>query len=319
MKYIGIDVSSKKLNIHITGKISLDFEIPNTQESLEQFIKEQKLSPKNCVVGAESTGRYQLICQNTFVSLGFEFRLINPILTNKKISLSIRKKKTDISDARLIVNLLMQEEGEIITSKQLDITKKTLFRTRKSVVTHRSSIKVLIKNLQLIKDTNPQIQDAIYTLESLVDSMDTCVQELEDNALSKELTPEEKLIQTIPGFAQKLSAIVASEVGDFYRFPSSAQFKAYVGIDPKVIQSGEMLRTGKITKRGNPYLRCAFYLAAQVARIHDPELKQFYDKKISEGKAFRVALCAVARKLCERVYAVVTKGTPYQINRLSLS
>jgi transposase len=149
--------------------------------------------------------------------------------------------------------------------------------------------------------------------------MNNCVKEIEDNAFSDEQSAEEKLIATIPGFATRLSAIVASEVGDFDRFPSSNQFKAYVGIDPKVIQSGSSLKTGKITKRGNPYLRCAFYLAAQVARIHDPELKEFFIKKINEGKPFRVAVCAVARKLCERVYAVVTKGIPYQKKQLSFS
>ena len=89
-----------------------------------------------------------------------------------------------------------------------------------------------------------------------------------------------------------------------------------MGIDPKVTQSGSMLITGKITKRGNPHLRSAFYLAAQVARQHDPELKAFYEKKKNEGKPTRVAIVAVARKLCERVYSVVTKGKPYEIRQV---
>ena len=105
-------------------------------------------------------------------------------------------------------------------------------------------------------------------------------------------------------------------MGDFSRFPSATQFKAFVGIDPKVTQSGNMLVTGKITKRGNPHLRSAFYLAAQVARQHDPELKAFYQKKKDEGKPTRVAIVAVARKLCERVYSVVIKRKPYEIREV---
>ncbi len=90
-------------------------------------------------------------------------------------------------------------------------------------------------------------------------------------------------------------------------------------MDPRVKQSGNSLYTGKITKRGNVYLRSAFYLAAQVARQHDPQLKAFYSKKKLEGKATRVCICAIAGKLCDRVLAVVRSGRPYQINRSSLT
>ena len=114
-----------------------------------------------------------------------------------------------------------------------------------------------------------------------------------------------------------MAAIVSTETGGFSRFPTSTQFKAYVGIDPKVTQSGGSLKTGKITKRGNAHLRTAFYLAAQVARCHDPELKEFYQKKKAEGKPTRSAIIAVARKLCERVFAIVKRGTPYEVRKIN--
>lgn len=315
MNFIGIDVSASKLNIHIIGTNSGDYEIKNTKVSIEKFIEEKCLNKGNYTVGAESTGRYHLVCQNIFVELGFEFRLINPILTNKKISTTIRKKKTDISDAQHIAKLIEQGEGQKISKEQLNTTKKSVLRTRNTVVKHRSSMKLIVQDLSRAKN-DPQIEKAIETLNNLIENMDVCEKELEKNALNQASTEAESLIQTIPGFAQKLSAVVATEIGDFERFPSANELKAYVGIDPKVTQSGDMLKTGRITKRGNPHLRCAFYLAAQVARIHDPDLKEFYEKKIGEGKHFRVAICAVARKLCERVYAVVTKGEPYKIRKL---
>lgn len=296
----------------------IDLEIPNTKEAVREFIETNNISVSSAVVGAESTGRYQLCLQEIFVQEGYEFRILNPILTNKKICTTIRKKKTDISDAQIIAHLLQQGEGRIVKEEDLEETKKVLLRTRKSVVTHKSALKRVIKDLKSLKN-NPQIVGAISSLQDLVDAVEECVEEIEKNALSTEATEAEKLIQSIPGFATQLSAVVASEVGNFSRFPSSTQFKAYVGIDPKVTQSGGMLKTGRITKRGNPHLRWAFYLAAQVARIHDPELRVFYEKKVSEGKNFRVAVCAVARKLCERVFAVVTKGVPYQIRQVSFS
>lgn len=319
MNYIGIDVSSKKLNIHITGESPADYEIANTKKSIIDFIKANKINLSDYVVGAESTARYHLRCQEAFVEKGFEFRLINPILTGKKIASSIRKKKTDRSDAKIISQLLIQGEGRVITVEQLDISRRSVLRTRKTLVNHRTSLKIVLQELKREK-SNVQVKTAIHTLEKLIKEMDKSVKALEKSALVKGTETEaEKLIKTIPGFAAQLSAIVATEVGDFSRFPSKTQFKAYVGIDSKVTQSGNSLKTGRITKRGNKHLREAFYLAAQVSRCHDPELIAFYQKKISEGKPVRVAICAVARKLCERVFAVVTKGVPYEIRQPSFT
>jgi transposase len=320
--YVGIDVSSKKLNINIVGDNNHgDYEIPNDKKSLREFINEQGISPDTYSVGAESTSRFHLICQETFVLSGFEFRLLNPILTGKKISSSIRKKKTDISDARIIADLLMRGEGNVITKKQLETDKRTVLRTRKTVVNHKTSVKILLKNIKLIDyKNNIRIKETINSLTKLIGKMEKTISELEGIAenCACDVT-DEALIKSIPGFATNLAAVVSTEVGDFNRFPSSTQFKAYVGIDPKVTQSGDKLKNGHITKRGNAYLRNAFYLAAQVARCHDPELKAFYEKKKGEGKPTRVAICAVSRKLCERVYAVVTKKTPYEIRQLSFS
>ncbi|HAI74072.1 MAG TPA: IS110 family transposase [Candidatus Moranbacteria bacterium] len=312
---IGIDVSSKKLNLHFLGT-KFDFEISNTHESVRDFLKQEKLSVENCIFGAESTGRYHLICQEVLVTKGFEFRLINPILTGKKISTSIRKKKTDKNDAKLIARIISQGEGRIVTLSQLDVTRRTLLRTRRGVVNQRTAVKIIFKELKMM-NANSQINMAMKSLEKLIKHMDTCVENIEELALDKnDATKDEKLIQSFPGFGARLSAIVSVETRDFSRFPTATQYKAYVGIDPKVMQSGESLRMGRITKRGNAHLRTAFYLAAQVARCHDPELKEFYLKKKAEGKMTRVAIIAVARKLCERVFAVVKRGTPYEVRQI---
>lgn len=316
-KIIGIDVSSEILNVHIKDKQEKDLEIPNNSESINKFIENQNLNPKTDIVGCESTGRHHLKLQKVFVEAGFEFRVINPILTSKKVRASIRKKKTDVTDAKYIADLLGNNEGQIITNKDLNKTKRSILRTRKSVMNHRTAIKLLIKDLE--KEPNdPYLSITLANLKELERTMHECTQNLMEIVKDQGVdSPEETLIRSIPGFATHLSAVVASEVADFERFPSATQFKAYVGIDPKVTQSGDSLSTGKITKRGNPNLRYAFYMAAQVARIHDPEIKAFYEKKIQEGKPFKVAIIAVARKLCERVFSVVKRGVAYEVRMVN--
>lgn len=76
-----------------------------------------------------------------------------------------------------------------------------------------------------------------------------------------------------------------------------------------------MHHEGYLTKRGHAPLRKVLFNAAQVAKRHNPECKEFFEKKVKEGKHYFVALCAVERKLIHQVYAVWKRGTPYE-NRI---
>ena len=119
-------------------------------------------------------------------------------------------------------------------------------------------------------------------------------------------------ITTIPGVSTATGAQIAAEIGDVGRFKNAAAVVKYAGLNPGVSESGTFSAQGvPITKHGPPYLRRALWLAANRARQHDPKLRAFYEKKRREGKPHRVAVTAVARKLCHVVYAVMRDREPY--------
>jgi len=122
-------------------------------------------------------------------------------------------------------------------------------------------------------------------------------------------------ITTCPGIGDVLGAIILSEIGEVSRFTEPKKLVAFVGVDPSVKQSGEFTGTqNKMSKRGSPHLRRAFFLAANVASFRDPVLSAFYQKKKSEGKHHYTAVGAVARKLICIVYAVLRDNKPYVPN-----
>lgn len=124
------------------------------------------------------------------------------------------------------------------------------------------------------------------------------------------------LVLTIPGISVTLGAQIVAEIGDIGRFRSGASVVKYAGLNSGVSQSGKFEAKGSpITKTGSPYLRRAVWLAAESARKFDPKLKAFYEKKRSEGKGHRVAVTAVARKLCHVIYAVMRDQAPYDPDR----
>ncbi|PJC39150.1 hypothetical protein CO044_01325 [Candidatus Peregrinibacteria bacterium CG_4_9_14_0_2_um_filter_38_9] len=85
----------------------------------------------------------------------------------------------------------------------------------------------------------------------------------------------------------------------------SKTLTAYIGLDSRVYESGTSIKgKGYISKRGSKILRTRFYNAASVAVLHENIFREFFLKKRSEGKPYRVALCAVMHKMVHVVYAV---------------
>ena len=136
-------------------------------------------------------------------------------------------------------------------------------------------------------------------------------------ALVRELLERvEPLVLTIPGISYTTGAQIVSEIGDVSRFRNAAALVSYAGPNSSVNQSGKFDGGGgPITKHGSPYLRRAVWLAAGRACQHDPKLRAFYEKKRAEGKPHRVAVTAVARKLCHIVFAVMRDQAPYDPER----
>jgi transposase len=121
-----------------------------------------------------------------------------------------------------------------------------------------------------------------------------------------------QVITTIVGIGEILGAIIVSEIGDISRFDSASKLVAFAGLDATVSQSGQFVgNQNKISKRGSPYLRRAIWTAATVAAFADPALSEYYQSLKSRGKHLLTAIGAVARKLCNIIFAVLRDNKPY--------
>lgn len=150
--------------------------------------------------------------------------------------------------------------------------------------------------------------EQICFIEDQVKSVETEIEEL--------LSRLETTITTIPGISSITGAVILGEIGDISRFDNPSKLVAYAGLDSTVSQSGESeLPSGRLSKRGSPYLRKALYQAANVAEFYDPVFSAYYQKKRSEGKHHLVATNAVARKLCHTIFAILKNNTPYEIKQ----
>ena len=151
----------------------------------------------------------------------------------------------------------------------------------------------------------------IRTMVTQIEFLNATIAKVEREVASL-LAKVEPSVTTIPGVSTTTGAQIVAEIGDVKRFKNAASIVKYAGLNPGVDESGRYSAEGvPITKHGSPYLRRSLWLAANRARQYDPRLRAFYDKKRREGKPHRVAVTAVARKLCHVVYAVMRDGEPY--------
>ncbi len=307
---LGIDVAKDTLII-FDQKTQNAVTLNNTETALEQAVKEYGWQKDEYIIGLESTGDYSFLVMQFFVKLGFKVKLLNPIVTKRFIKSTVRNKKTDRSDAEAISLIVQYGEGQDITEEELKIAKKTLIRTENRLIGITSDLKRIKKSLEKKISNGLNLEQAIEEIDQLIAAAETSAKKIWQLSKEEKINRQEEIISSHIGCGEKLSAIISTEAGDIKRFPTAKQFKAYAGIDPKVFQSGNKDARGSMTKRGNPLLRYALYLAAFSASMYDPELKVYYRKKRDEGKSHRHALCIVSRKMCERIHATVIQDRLY--------
>jgi transposase len=120
-----------------------------------------------------------------------------------------------------------------------------------------------------------------------------------------------RLLRTIPGVGWLLGLTFAAEIGDISRFPHAGKLVGYSGLVPRVRQSGESSRTGRLAKAGSPLLRWAAVEAAQHAwRPQNPWHRLYVDVRARHGHG-NAAKSAVARKILIAVWHVWSRQQPF--------
>ena len=130
-------------------------------------------------------------------------------------------------------------------------------------------------------------------------------------ALYEEADPKGIVVST-PGLGVTLSAGILGRLGDPDRFASLAGVRSFTGLVPKIDQSGLEHRHKGVTKAGDPGLREALYLAADLARKIDPTLAARYHRLVvAEGRHHVSAVCTLAAVLATRIAACWRRGEKY--------
>ena len=152
-----------------------------------------------------------------------------------------------------------------------------------------------------------EIQQTVEMIEKIDSNLNIVDKKIEEFSLQLN-SP----ILAIPGISHISAMSILSELGDFTQYESAKKIIKLSGTNPYIYESGtySMPRT-RLEKKGSKYLRCTLYNIIQTVINNNPVFKDYYDRKISQGKSHRCAQGHCVRKLLRVIYHILTTGCEF--------
>jgi transposase len=138
--------------------------------------------------------------------------------------------------------------------------------------------------------------------------------------LAEQDAPCQRLM-TVPGIGPIISSAVVAAIGQGTGFRQGRDFAAWLGLIPRQESTGDRTILGKISKRGNKYLRTLFVQAAHVVLARRPSAARQglwpWIEQASKRLHRNMLAIALANKLARIAWAILARGREYQPNVLA--
>lgn len=315
---VGIDVSKLTIDAHI-HYLSKHRVFSNSHKGYRALLLWAKkyLNEQDYFFCFENTGLYSASLSVYLSENEIDYVEESALAINR--SVGIVRGKTDKLDAAMIARYawLHKEELTLSTAKEKDIQELgRLLATREQLVRDRAGKLSSLNEMQHLL-ASPSTDTCCKVLKKTIQYLTKQIEGLEQsikNLMQKDPSFERnfKLLNTLKGVGLVLASQIIYHTGNFKRFDSWRQFSSYCGTAPFEHSSGTSIRRkSRIHHIGDRKMKTLLTLASVSAIQCDKELKQYYKKKLAEGKPKMVALNNVRNKILSRVFAVVKRGTPY--------
>jgi len=316
-RYLGVDLHRTQFTVCTRLESGRTYLRQWPMRELKLFAAQLR---KDDEVAVEATGNTRLF-YDAIVAKVARVAVVNPSQF-KVISQSV--KKTDKNDAELLALYLSKELlPEVRMKKRGQREVGHLAQTRDLLVKQRSALKAKINNMLSAEGINlkrealssnkaldrvlalplsPLMLAEARVLAGQIRSLSQSIAELE-KLLEEEGSklPGHDNLMSIKGVGPVSAAVLLSTIGDIRDFEEPGKLAAYLGLVPRVQNSNETERSGRITKIGNKLARTALVQCALIAKRYSPFLQQFY-QRIQRKRGGGKANIALARKFLGVLY-----------------
>jgi len=307
---IGVDVSQKHLDVCVRPA-AVRQRFDNTTEGIAALVAWVRPHAAERIV-FESTGPYQKAAVGALLAAGLPAVVVNARQVRDFAKAMNYLAKTDAIDAAVIAHFAEVaatvvrplESQELCDLRELYDRRGQLVRMLAAEKNQRHSATVARASAKVLKSIDKHIdylENHIHDLEKRMDGI------VEGSAAFR---ARDEILQTITGIGPQVSRTLLAYLPELGR-SSRQSITALVGLAPFNDDSGEHTGQRRI-RGGRSKVRVGLYQAAIAAIRHCPHMRAYYAALKARGKASRVAIIAVARKLLVLANALVRDMTPYK-------
>jgi transposase len=302
----GIDAGQRSLDLGLAPS-GATFRFDNEPADIARLVAKVKEAGVARVV-LEAIGSYAQPLVLALVEAGLAVGIVNPRRIKAFREAEGRRAKTDRLDARLIARFALVMADAVRPIPDAEALALKALSTRRRQLTEF----IAIEKTRLKQVLEPMIAESHKAaIAALTRSCAAIEAEITRRiAADPEREAARRLLMSIPGIGERVSAILLTELPELGRRDRKA-IASLVGLAPQISQSGNAPPRAAIAG-GRPCVRAALYMSALVAVRRDPAQKAAYTALRNQGKPAKVALIAIARRLVIAANAVLKTKTPYK-------
>jgi transposase len=311
--WVGVDVSKKKFDLYFEradGR-SRRKAFPNHAEGFAALLawgKAQGLDWTQTGVCLEATGNYSKPLSAALHEAGAYVAIENPARIQAFARTLGVRVKTDRVDAELIARYATQHTPRRwLPPSPQEVRLLELVGRLDDLIVMRTM--ELARAQQLQGEALASVTNVLKTLDDEIARLRAAIGDHIDN--DPDQRQQAELLGSIPGIGQETISRVLAYLGTLSRFENVRQVVAFVGLNPRVRQSGQWTGASPISKQGSSVLRKALYMPALVAKRHNPVLRAFCERLTSHGKRPKQVVVAAMRKLLHLIWGVLKSKRPF--------
>lgn len=323
--YVGIDISKEKCNLCYRDGLEIVMEeesandVKALKKSLSAVLKTFNVAFDEVLVCAEYTGRYiyplTVACQELDIFLWMD----DP--TRIKNSMGLTRGKNDAIDAARIAEYAYRYSDKAIRYRIPDaalVSMKSLLVDREFLLIDKKRYQSQITDQKRymasgdFKHKCARWKKVIRAIDEQIKAIDAEIESL--IAANPVLTRQKELLTSIDGVGDRIAINMIAITGGFTRFQNARQFCSFAGLTPYKYDSGTSVHSkAKISKRANQTMKALLHLAAVGAATHmkESEYRDYFDRKIKDGKHVMCILNVVRAKIVHRMFSVIRRDTEY--------
>lgn len=302
---VGIDISKSSFDVAIPNQTKgyLHLKFSNDLNGFTKF-KEYLTKESKCIM--EASGVYYLQLAIYLHKQGMKVSVVNPLTIKRFSQMRLMRAKTDRKDAAIIAEYGLVEKPEqwkpratyMLQMQQIQAMQDNLVKQLTSLTNQQEVFKNSgIKNPFLQKVLAKEILRIENQIELMEKELIRITKENHSDLYDR--------LQTINGIGKRTAMTLILITDGFERFENSKQLCAYVGLSPRIYESGTSVKGKvKICKMGMARMRRLLYMCAMSAKTCNKSCREMYERLTARGKNGKLALIAIANKLLKQAFAI---------------